>query len=42
LSRAEITFAVNAHADRFGFHIALSDDEHCVNFHLLGALDFAR
>ena len=28
-------------ADGFGFDVALSDDEHGVDFHLLGALDFA-
>jgi hypothetical protein len=28
-----------AHADRVGFHIAFSDHEHGMHFHLLGALD---
>jgi hypothetical protein len=32
---------VNADADRVGFHVALSDHEHGVDFHLLGALDLA-
>jgi hypothetical protein len=38
---AEIAFAMDADADRVGVHIALSDNEHGVDFHLLGALDFA-
>ena len=38
---AEIPFAVDADADRIDFHVALSDDEHNVHFHLLGALDLA-
>jgi hypothetical protein len=32
---------MNADADRVGFHVAFPDDEHGVNFHLLGALNFA-
>jgi len=32
---------MNADADRVGFHVAFSDHEHRVEFHLLGALDFA-
>ncbi len=32
---------MNAHADRVGFHVALSDHEHGVDFHLFGALNFA-
>jgi hypothetical protein len=32
---------MNADADRVGFHVAFSDHEHGVDFHLLGALDFA-
>ena len=38
---AEVAFAVDAHADGVGFHVAFSDHEHGVDFHLLGALDFA-
>src|ERR1041384_2831855 len=38
---AEIAFAVDADADRVGFHFAICDYEHGVHFHLLGALDFA-
>jgi hypothetical protein len=33
--RTEIAFAVNADADGVGFHIALSDYEHGMDFHLL-------
>ena len=32
---------MNADADRVGFHVAFSDHEHRLEFHLLGALDFA-
>jgi len=32
---------MNADADGVGVHIALSDDEHGVDFHLLGALYLA-
>lgn len=39
--RAEIAFAVNADADGVRFHVAFSDHEHAMHFHLLGALDFA-
>ena len=39
--RAEIAFAVDADADGVGFHVAFSDHEHGVDFHLFGALDFA-
>ncbi len=38
---AEISFAVDADTDGVGFHVAFSDHEHSVHFHLLGALDFA-
>jgi hypothetical protein len=34
-------FAVNADAYGVAFHIAFSNYEHGVPFHLLGALDFA-
>jgi hypothetical protein len=37
---AEIAFAVDADADGVGFHVAFSNYEHGVHFHLLGALDF--
>src|SRR5439155_3316972 len=37
---AEIAFAVNADADCTGVHVAFSDNEHSVHFHLLGPLDF--
>jgi len=39
---AEIPFAVNADADRIGFHVAFTDHEHGVDFHLFGAPNFAR
>ncbi len=39
--RAEIAFAVDTDADGVGFEITLSDHKHGVDFHLLGALDFA-
>ena len=32
---------MDANTDRVGFQVALSDDEHGVDFHLFGALDFA-
>jgi hypothetical protein len=32
---------VDAHADYTGVHVAFSDHEHGVDFHLLGALNFA-
>jgi hypothetical protein len=38
---AEIAFAVDAHADGIGFHVAFADHEHGVHFHLFGALDLA-
>src|SRR5947207_2699549 len=38
---AEIAFAVNADADGIGFHIAFSNHEHGMDFHLFGALNFA-
>ena len=38
---AEVPLTVNADADCIGFHVALSDDKHGVNFHLFGALDLA-
>src|SRR5205823_5041549 len=38
---AEISFAVNADAHGIGVHVAFSDYEHGVDFHLFGALDFA-
>src|SRR5207244_12170791 len=38
---AEIAFAVDTNADGVGFHVALADDKHGVDFHLLCALDFA-
>ena len=37
--RAQIAFAVDADAYCIGFHVALSDYEHGVDFHLFGALD---
>lgn len=37
---AEVALAVDAHADRAGFEIAMPEDEHGVDFHLLGAGDF--
>lgn len=37
---AEVPLTVNADADCIGFHVALSDDEHGVDFHLLDPLDF--
>ena len=39
--RAEIAFAVDADANGVGFQVAFADDEHGVDFHLLGPLDFA-
>ena len=36
---AEIAFAVDADADGVGFHVAVADDEHGVDFHLLGVRD---
>ena len=36
---AEIAFAMYAHADGIGFHVAFADHEHGVDFHLLGGLD---
>ena len=36
---ADIAFAVHANADGVRFHVALSDYEHGMNFHLLGVLD---
>jgi len=38
-SCTEIAFAVNADADSVGLHIAVSDDEHGVDFHLFGVGD---
>ena len=38
---AEVTFAMHANADCVRFHVAFSDDEHRVDFHLFRALDFA-
>ena len=38
---AEIALAVNAQADGIRFHVTVSDHEHGVNLHLLGALDLA-
>ena len=32
---------MNANADGVCVHVAFSDDEHDVDFHLLGVLDFA-
>jgi hypothetical protein len=32
---AEVAFAVNANADGIGFHVALSDHKHGVDFDLL-------
>src|SRR2546423_5530600 len=37
---AEIAFAMDADAHSAGFHVAFSDYQHGVHFHLLGALDF--
>src|SRR5947208_7367676 len=39
--RAQVSFAVNANAYSIGFHVALSDHKHGVDFHLFGALNFA-
>jgi hypothetical protein len=36
---AEISLAVDADAHGIGFHVALSDHEHPVDFHLFGAVD---
>jgi len=36
---AEVALAVDADADRVGFHIPRADDEHGVDFHLLGVGD---
>ena len=38
---AEIRFAVHPDADGVGFHVALSNHEHGMHFHLFGTLDFA-
>ncbi len=38
--RAEVAFTVNTHADGVGFHVAISDHQHGVDFHLLGVGDF--
>ena len=38
---AEVAFAVHADADGAGFQVAVADDEHGVDLHLLGALDLA-
>src|SRR5438874_1064909 len=38
---AEVAFTVDADADGISFHVAFPDHEHGVDFHLLGALDFA-
>ena len=32
---------MDTHAHGLGFHVAFSDHEHGVDFHLFGALDFA-
>ena len=37
---AEIAFAVDADAYGVGFHVAFSNHEHGVDFHLFGARDF--
>jgi hypothetical protein len=37
--RAQIAFAVDADADGIGFHVAIPDHKHGVDFHLLGAGD---
>src|SRR5205823_3157513 len=39
--RAQVSFAVNANAYSIGFQVAFSDDEHGVDFHLFGPLNFA-
>ena len=39
--RAKVAFAVHANADRAGLQVARADDQHGVDFHLLGVLDFA-
>lgn len=39
--RAKVAFAVNAHFDGVRFHVAVSDHEHGVDFHLFG-LDLVR
>jgi hypothetical protein len=39
--RAEIAFAVHAKTHSVGFHVAVADNQHGVDFHLLGALDLA-
>src|SRR5436190_10810919 len=38
---AKIAFAVDADADGVGLHIAFSNYQHSVDFHLFGPLDFA-
>ena len=38
---AQIALAVNADTYGIGFHIAFSNHEHGVHFHLFGAQDFA-
>ena len=38
---AKIAFAVDADTDSIGVHVAFSDHEHGVDFHLFGTLDFA-
>ena len=35
-----MAFAINADADRVGFHVALSDHEHRMDVHLFRAVDF--
>jgi hypothetical protein len=39
--RAEVALTVDADANSVGLHVAFSDHEHGVDFHLLGALDLA-
>ena len=39
--RPEIALAVNTDADGVGVHVAFSDNEHGMHFHLFGPLNFA-
>jgi hypothetical protein len=39
--RAKVALAVDADADGVRFEVALADDEHGVDFHLLGVGDLA-
>jgi hypothetical protein len=39
--RADVAFAVQTDGNVSGFHVAVADDEHCVDFRLLGFLNLA-